>query len=60
MRRVPAVEGCTRGISDGIGFALLELGVAQSLGLPTGNKDIGIDLIVYYICPRAGMSKHHT
>lgn len=60
MRRVPAVEGCTRRISDGIGFALLELGVAQSLGLPTGSKGIGNDLIVYYICRRAEMNKYHT
>lgn len=50
--------GYTCRISDGIGFALLELG-AQGLVLPTGNKDIGIDLIVYYICYMAELSKYH-
>lgn len=50
--------GYTCRISDGIGFASLELG-AQGLVLPTGNKDIGIDLIVYHICYRAKLSKYH-
>lgn len=50
--------GYTCRISDGIGFALLELG-AQGSVLPTGNKDMGIDLIVYHICYRTELSKYH-
>lgn len=59
------LRGVSRREGTPVGYRM-ELGLHcwswehKGLVLPTGNKVIGIDLIVYHICHSAELSKHHV